>query len=116
MRARGCSGGDEVVPLPDPEEPDEPGAGGFGVAVSLEGFRPLALVLEGAWRAPLDAAVVAAALVLVVDFEVDFEVAADFEPAREEPEPLELVFGLAADGAAPKPNICFQEEPPSFMP
>lgn len=112
-----------------PVEPAGLGGAGVGFAVLVAGFEPLALVLVAAGRAPFVAAGDAPALVFVDEPAAGFaeerevpEVRLDLEDAFDDPfapdfaGDLEEGFEEAVEGSGPKPSICFQEDPPSFMP
>ncbi len=115
-----------------PSSPEEPAGlcgAEVGFAVLVAGFEPLALVLVDAERAPFVAAGEAPALVFVDEPVVGFaeereapEVRVDFEDAFDVPFVPDLAgdfeedFDAPEEGIDPKPSICFQEDPPSFMP
>ena len=101
----------------------------MGFAVVVAGFEPLALVLVDAERAPFVAAGEAPALVFVDEPVVGFaeereaaEVRLDFAGDFDDPlvpdfaGDFEEDFDAPEGGSDPKPSICFQEDPPSFMP
>lgn len=118
-----------------PSAPVEPaGSRGAeaGFAFLFAGFWPLALVLVDAERASFVAAGDAPALVFVDEPVAGFaeeraepEVRPDFEEGFEDAFDDLLLPDRAGDfedfvepeeGSDPKPSICFQEDPPSFIP